>query len=94
MRLIDADRFDKELDESEEYASLELSVEIFRTKVRLATQPTIDAEPVRHGHWKGNGKGYWEIRECSVCGEKMPTVGGLNYCPNCGAKMNDVTTNE
>ena len=57
---------------------------------------TIDAEPVRHGRWvplsyDGYTNGYpvydeWECSECHFAceGEGEPP---LNYCPNCGAKM-------
>ena len=50
----------------------------------LDTQPTIDAEPVKHGKWKYIG-GYGYKYSCSVCvncAERM-----TRYCPNCGAKM-------
>jgi len=41
--------------------------------------PTIDAEPVRHGKW---------IEEhCSECGEYVYHGDTRNYCPNCGARM-------
>ena len=50
--------------------------------------PTVDAEPVRHGHWimtKGiNGNDY---RKCSNCLHTQPITGLMNYCPICGAKM-------
>lgn len=52
--------------------------------------PTIDAEPVRHGKWivcKGsNGKDY---RKCSECLDTQEITGLLNYCPVCGAKMDE-----
>ena len=45
-----------------------------------------------HGHWiycKGsNGKDY---RKCSVCLHTQEITGVLNYCPICGAKMDEVT---
>ena len=62
----------------------------------IARFPTIEAEPVRHGRWvpfsyDGYADGYpvydeWECSECHfVCeGEGEPQ---LNYCPNCGAKL-------
>ena len=61
---------------------------------RINNAPTVDAVEVVHGRWIiGTGenalmRGY---RMCSVCGEIIKTqyslYGMLNYCPNCGAKM-------
>ena len=58
--------------------------------------PTVDAVEVVHGRWIiGTGenalmRGY---RMCSVCGEIIKTqysfYGMFNYCPNCGAKMDN-----
>lgn len=57
----------------------------------LESRPTIDAEPVRHGRWKPD---VWRF-ECSVCDtwfnlddcySDEPTA-EMNYCPNCGCKM-------
>lgn len=51
----------------------------------------VDAEPVRHGKWlfirmdeDGNG-----VYECSLChkGERHVPQIKVNYCWNCGAKM-------
>ena len=51
----------------------------------LCNSPTVDAEPVKHGHWlQMMGHAY-----CSMCGYKgSPII--TNYCPNCGAKMDEV----
>lgn len=54
--------------------------------------PTVEAEPVRHGHWK---KLYTNNYKCSVCGSWWTDNGDtylieFNYCPNCGAKMDEV----
>ena len=56
---------------------------------------TIEAEPVRHGHWVTktrhehypSGKEY-EEDFCSICGKR----GSVEYehCPHCGAKMDEV----
>jgi Zn finger protein HypA/HybF involved in hydrogenase expression len=49
--------------------------------------PTVDAKPVKHGHWRWHGSYY----TCSVCGEEQYGVDtGRYYCPNCGAKMDEV----
>ena len=49
--------------------------------------PTIEAEPVKHGHWIDKQNGRWIYAECSHC----KTVHDVksNYCPNCGAQMID-----
>lgn len=59
-------------------------------------QPTIDAEPVRHGKWKWLSCTYDRVPkekeyECSEChhktivhGDDMPWE---RYCPNCGTRM-------
>lgn len=55
----------------------------------ISTAPTVEAEPVRHGHWNYkftiNGQSY---RYCSECLEIIydDTV-SKNYCPYCGARM-------
>lgn len=49
--------------------------------------PSADAQPVRHGHWiytPTNLLGY----VCSECGNGMCR---FNYCPHCGALMDEVT---
>lgn len=43
--------------------------------------PTIDAEPVKRGKW---------IEEhCSECGQYVYHGDARNYCPNCGARMDE-----
>ena len=51
-------------------------------------QPTADVVEVKHGEWKKHGYKW----ECSICRMRInldgtPVQNGLNYCPNCGAKM-------
>ena len=52
-------------------------------------QPTIDAEPVRHGKWMFTPSDAFEAMfakpKCSECG--FESADGGNYCPNCGARM-------
>ena len=54
--------------------------------------PTIDAEPIRHGKWIYEPKDAIEMMftkpKCSECGYE--SADGLHYCPNCGAKMDEV----
>ena len=76
MRLIDADAFFSEFGELD--------------KEPYNNAPTVD--PIRHGHWIAHGKAFMgaTIEACSECGELLC---GYNkaYCPNCGAKMDEVT---
>ena len=66
--------------------------------------PTLDYAPVRHGEWDEKIVAFCNV--CSVCkvivdraclptvkhkGVLMPNIGALNYCPNCGAKMDGCT---
>ena len=57
----------------------------------IAKQPTVDAEPIRHGHWTRPRRPKTYERFCSCCGEKSwyCGIGDYNYCPNCGAKMDE-----
>lgn len=54
-------------------------------------QPTIEAEPVKHGKWIGHFNDLWPsetTQECSVCHkEEYISMFHDNYCPNCGARM-------
>lgn len=67
----------------------------------IAKLPTIEAEPVQHGHWvKIKGRYYsstegrhGNVQQCSVCGELSPCGYGTPYCAICGAKMNGGETN-
>lgn len=57
----------------------------------LDDQPTIEAEPVKHGRWECeirntiDGLHTYQQFRCSVCG--MTYITNTPYCPNCGAKM-------
>ena len=56
--------------------------------------PTADVAPVRHGRWVHEhiSEGYaWVIcSECEAVIHKILINKRLNYCPNCGAKMDGV----
>lgn len=59
---------------------------------RINEVPTVDATPVRHGHWKGKPLAGYSTVKCSVCGSAfMENSGKWKYCPDCGAKMDDST---
>ena len=56
-------------------------------------QPTVDAEPVKHGRWIEDSEGWWH---CSVCGRGIPPklkqdLNEFNkWCGRCGAIMDEV----
>ena len=58
--------------------------------------PTVDAEPVKHGHWVIEPDE--TVMHCDVCGWAFEYYGGLeeenNYCPFCGAKMDGKESEE
>jgi len=62
----------------------------------IDAQPTVDAEPVKHGHWKYDNQYHWYRACCSECGYyrvtdiKADRWNEWKYCPNCGAKMDEV----
>ena len=78
MRLIDADAYLEALK----------NVPMVQEAIRKSFEqfPTIEAVPVVHGHWLVN----MFFIECSECGESFP-LEPQNYCPHCGAKMDEVT---
>lgn len=59
-----------------------------RDKVRAL--PTVDAKPVRHGHWVRKGL-LFHCSACSYGAFKSDFVYGARYCPTCGARMDERT---
>ena len=60
----------------------------------IGAEPSVEAAPVVHGRWIEHEEYNFDTYyDCSVCGESWCTVdgtpweNGMNYCPNCGAKM-------
>ena len=68
----------------------------------LRNAPTVDAKPVRHGHWvhgKELSRDYignvcvsihYDKCWCSECDYPVEGHPLWLYCPNCGAKMDEV----
>jgi hypothetical protein len=77
MRRIDADALKKTI--ADAFYNLR---EIAYIADIIERQPTIEAEPVRHGRWIKQENG---MNVCSACGVKR--VSRFNFCGNCGAKM-------
>lgn len=88
MRLIDADALLERMKKDPLFPL----VEEYGISGVIKAEPTVDAEPVRHGSWIK----YYETDEgrslrCSKCLMVFWVGGGRegNYCPNCGAKMDE-----
>lgn len=64
---------------------------------RIEAAPAVDAVYVVHGRWErahiigeqlfGYDPFEVDVFACSVCGAHFDVSEALNYCPNCGAKM-------
>lgn len=103
MRMIDADELKENISKYEFTAPNErykqggeCVLNFYMPKI-IDDAPTIDAEPVRHGKWeeissvRKIGKCNIPISKCVCCGFSLCDIlnnnGLYNYCPNCGAKM-------
>lgn len=97
MRLIDADALIEDLKEHKIPFNADVNEAII-------VAPTIDVEPIRHGHWinehftkefDGSDIPVYRYAECSVCDKFVlfPYIYKYtiyDYCPYCGAKMDKV----
>lgn len=87
MRLIDADQLLQKLQKD----PLFTLVEQYGISRVIGAAPTIEAEPIRHGHWIYTERGFplaYGYNRCSVCGcSNALTLD--NYCPHCGSKMDE-----
>lgn len=59
---------------------------------RLIDWSSVEAEPVRHGHWEIDYMNMFildtECYSCSIC-NGMSYDKYYEYCPHCGAKMDE-----
>lgn len=96
MRLIDADKYIKKLNNHKEIAQKGIVGQFVKGMINgidfaityAKTAPTIEAR--KHGHWiKLFDPNYGIIGvECSVCKGEMRRA--TEYCPFCGAVMDEV----
>ena len=56
----------------------------------IAAMPGV--EPVRHGKWVHHDDDVMPWNSCSLCGCSAFDLHGANYCPNCGARMDEEVT--
>ena len=85
MRLIDADALIKEACAEGAYGYVDAK--------QIADAPTVDAAPVRHGHWIRVS--LIGVFECSECGNQITVADSkfakevCKWCLHCGAKMDE-----
>ena len=58
---------------------------------KIKEVPAADVVPVRHGRWLNYDDTERFTANCSLCGSCIDTRFSMNYCPNCGARMDLVT---
>lgn len=92
-RYADLDALEKELNERltflrERNGSYDQYTDGFDEAVdRVENFQTADVAPVVYGRWVFGGDG---CVICSRCNEEESNDNHRNYCPNCGAKMNNI----
>ena len=88
-RLIDADGLKKSIIKKLGIASEEFLLESEKAVFEeIDKAPTIDAVQVRHGRWIDyTDEGYVECDQCRSATNCDGDIEELNYCWNCGAKM-------
>lgn len=64
------------------------SIDINELKSLIKRIPIIEPEPVKHGHWMDSSE---STLHCSYCHRYVRRIipRGYDYCPHCGAKMDD-----
>ena len=88
MRYIDADALDDTVQRLNEQGWQITRGDYKRIDSVLFEMPTADVREVVHGEWVLNDD---QVYECKDCGY-IPSFDGYtyyNYCPNCGAKMDE-----
>lgn len=64
--------------------------ETYYAEPKISICIEVEDETEKHGHWELSPfDGNWM---CSKCGDKPyhDNMKNMNYCPNCGAKMDEV----
>ena len=95
-RYIDADLILPEMESKFDMQELYLPVHF--QELIVDEIPTADVAPVRHGYWIEQ---YEEsLYSCSACGTEWVTISGtpkendMDFCPHCGAKMDEKERDE
>lgn len=88
MRLIDADELEYEVTVTKDGKVINIV-----TDDEIDKMPTVEAEPIKHGHWIKptviSGRAF-DLRHCSYCnGVPCGVTDDTKYCAICGARMDE-----
>ncbi len=87
MRLIDADALKEKSESATDTMNTYQDMSFVRV-TDIDNAPTVDLIPVAYGNWLPDGISL----KCSLCGKWFVIEQGdaeINYCINCGAKMEE-----
>lgn len=101
MRLIDADALVADIKEglwdwnTDSLDGITATTALKQTITDINNAPTIEAEPIRHGHWKRVSTDNWSCSNCNSWwySDEEDFRAEMKYCPNCGTKMDEETDN-
>lgn len=80
------DELSEDIDFERNYNAPPTAIAAFKIAIKRAKSlPAVDAEPVKRGRWENGGDGIYDT--CTYCKEYIYMALPMNYCPNCGAKM-------
>ena len=93
-RYIDADALKESIDEhvylvNHGFNESEYGITQYGIHQIIDDAPTIDAEPVRHGKWRFVKCATGLRSQCNECLHWVDAGTDRNYCPNCGARMDE-----
>lgn len=81
---------------SEQFRAMKDELLAYRAAMPFENLPAANVTLVVHGQWKYNTDDFTPAKRCSICGYNKPVIAGEgikqepeNYCPNCGAKMQE-----
>lgn len=84
MKLIDMDALFKKFENIGWYDNADRDI----AEDIILDFPTVDAEPVKHGHWVfGSTLGHSWMKCSECCVSQSGQTLCFTYCPNCGARM-------
>lgn len=103
MRLIDADALKAKIRKAEkEFRRCKIEPVGYKmafadgvgTVADLIVDAATTVEERKHGHWIGKPIAGYSMVRCSVCFAFANNIERWNYCPICGAKMDEVVKND